>query len=110
MTVTITKGNDVRLITTLTEDEGIKDVSAATNIAAALISRDASVTYCKNLSLSSTDPDANWALGVVVVTFPAADTGTLPEGSVTLEIQTTISALKNSWYSDAIKSRHGVLT
>ncbi len=112
MRITVNNGDDVRIITTLTEDGGAgKDVSAAGNISAALTSRDGKTTYCSNLALAIGDPDAAWATGVVVVTFAAADTGTLPTGGgIRLEVQVTLSTLKTTWFSDAIDSKNGVLT
>ena len=111
MRVTVTRSDDIRIIATLTKDGAVEDVSAASNISAALTTRDGQTSYVQNLALASGDVDANWALGVVVVTFAAAGTGTLPiGGGIRLEIQTTIAALKTTWFSDDIDSKNGVLS
>lgn len=107
--VTVTRSDDIRIILTLTENDAAADVSSASNIAAAVTSRDGKTSYVQNLDLDPNDPDADWANGVVVVTFAAADTGDLPNGGVRLEVQVTKSGLKNTWYADAIDSRIGVL-
>jgi len=107
--ITVTRGDDIRIILTLTESEQVADVSSASNISAALTSRDGKQSYVQNLDLDANDPDADWANGVVVATFAAADTGDLPAGGVRLEVQVTKSGLKTTWYADSIDSRIGVL-
>lgn len=107
MTVTITRNDDIRLSTTLKENGSAKNVSAATNITAAIVSTDGNTQYAQSAALSSGETGADWANGIVVVVIPAASTGTLPKGQVTLEIQVTLSSEKTTWYDDSILSRHG---
>lgn len=108
MTVILTRSDDVNIPVTLKTDGVVDDVSAASDITAALTSRDGNTQYGVQAQSSSTT-GADWTNGVVVVLFAAAQTGTIPAGGIRLEIQVTLASVKSTYYFDGIESRIGTI-
>ncbi len=109
MSVVITRGDDIRIATTLKENGVAIDVSAATTITAAIVSTDGATQYAEAVQASG-EVGADWANGIVVVVIPAASTTLLPGATVTLEVQVLQATEKNTWYADTILSRIGSIT
>ena len=109
MTVTVTRSDDVSLPVTLRRDGATLDISTATDVTAALTSREGTPTSYVQASQSSGTPGADWTKSLVVLVFAAATTGSLPNAGIRLEIQVTLGGKKTTWYTDAIQSRIGAI-
>lgn len=72
--VNVTMGDDISLTITVKTGSVVDDISGATSVTVALVDKDGAI------ALSGTDSDGtNWATGVIVVSFNAADTGGLDD-------------------------------
>lgn len=109
MTITVTRNDDISLPVTLRRDGFTLDLTAATDITAALTSRHGGPTSYVQAVQSSVTAGADWSKSLIVCVFTAANTDTLPHGGIRLEIQVTLAGKKTTWYSDAIQSRIGAI-
>lgn len=104
-------GDDWVVSTTLMTDDQIEDVSSATSIDAAVVSTDDddSSLLVGPVSLSASEPGADWANGIVVAVFPSADTGIDRYGSAFIELQVTEGGYKTTWPRIKIRVKKGLV-
>jgi hypothetical protein len=88
-------GDDGTILATLKKNGVAQDVSAATDVKAAI--RD-EYELINGSQVTCTDTgNADWTNGVVEVIFPAANTTTMRPGVCSLEIQVNESSALSTW-------------
>lgn len=93
--VDVTMGDDISLTITVKTGSVIDDISEATSVTVALVDKDGAIA----LSGPATD-EANWATGVIVITFTAAETGGLVDKArYGLQVVVNKSGV-NSWLDE----------
>ena len=110
---TITRGDDVSIPITLLDSSGAaRDVSAAT-ISASLVSvaSGSRTSYVGPAAQAAGATGADWANGVVIAQFAAADTVSLPAGDtiVLLELQITLAGERQTKWAEVFV-REGTIT
>ena len=106
-TPTLVIGDTFKRAATLKSGDpsGAYDVSAASAITIAVISKDHARRYCPNVALSSSESGSNWLLGEIVIAIPKATTAQIgrivsrPEAAL-FELQATIGGEDYTWFAD----------
>ena len=102
--------DDWDVTVTLKKDGVAFDVSSATNISASVVDSDGTnpQTVVAAVTLDSGATGADWANGVVVAEFAAANTDVTP-GNAFVEIQVTLSGKKTTWPRNNIVIKKGTI-
>lgn len=92
-------GDDWDFSVTLKQNGQPLDVSGATNIKIQVVDRNSRTpaVLIPYVEANSGDAGADWANGIIVFSFAAADTGSITDGSAWLEIQKEEDSKKTTW-------------
>lgn len=108
--ITVTRNDDINLPVTLKRNGLVIDIDAATDVTAALTSREGPPNVYAQAAQSKSTTGADWSKSLVVIIFAAALTATLPHAGIRLEVQVTLAGKKTTWYSDAVRSNIGAIS
>lgn len=110
MPLEVFTADDWDITVTLKKDGAAYDVSTATDISAAVVSDDGTnpTTIIAATSMSAVATGADWANGVVVCEFAAANTDVSPQNAF-LEIQVTLGGKKTTWPRNNVVIKKGTI-
>lgn len=104
-------GNDWQIVQILQEEGSPADLSAASDISAAIVSSDGNdaALLVGPVTCSAGASGANWAAGEVAIVFPSAQTDVTDYGTRYLEVQVTLNSLKKTWPRYRVNIKKGLI-
>lgn len=97
MTATIVTGDGATLPITLKKDGATFAIDSGATVQASIITTAHDAVLAGPVAVLEATPGSDWANSLVVVVFSEADTDSLPEGLVAVEIQVDDNG-KNTWF------------